>query len=100
MVVGAGAAGMMAAGRAAESGHTVDIYEKNNIVGKKIRITGKGTMQCHKCFGPGGAYSQYTRKSVFYVFSPLQIYTADTGGFNGEALALRQRSKEEKEYFP
>lgn len=41
-VIGAGAAGMIAAGHAAELGHSVDIYEKNNIVGKKIRITGKG----------------------------------------------------------
>ena len=41
-VIGAGAAGMIAAGRAAEKGHVVDIYEKNNMAGKKLRITGKG----------------------------------------------------------
>ena len=41
-VIGAGAAGMLAAGHAGELGHSVDIFEKNNIVGKKIRITGKG----------------------------------------------------------
>ena len=42
IVVGAGAAGLMAAGRAAEKGHEVHLYEKNNRIGKKIIITGKG----------------------------------------------------------
>ena len=42
IVVGAGAAGLMAAGRAAGKGHEVHLYEKNNRIGKKILITGKG----------------------------------------------------------
>lgn len=41
-VIGAGAAGMMAAAAAAESGAKVTIYEKNEKAGKKIYITGKG----------------------------------------------------------
>lgn len=41
-VIGAGAAGMMAAVAAAESGAKVTIYEKNEKAGKKIYITGKG----------------------------------------------------------
>lgn len=42
IVVGGGAAGMVAAGRAAENGHEVHLYEKNSKLGKKIYITGKG----------------------------------------------------------
>lgn len=42
IVIGGGAAGMVAAGRAAEKGHTVHLYEKNDRLGKKIYITGKG----------------------------------------------------------
>ncbi len=42
LVVGGGAAGLMAAGRAAERGHEVHLYEKNNRLGKKLLITGKG----------------------------------------------------------
>lgn len=42
VVIGAGAAGMMAAASAAECGHEVSIYEKNEKPGKKIYITGKG----------------------------------------------------------
>ncbi len=41
-IIGGGAAGMMAALRAAECGHTVTLYEKNEKLGKKVYITGKG----------------------------------------------------------
>ncbi len=41
-VIGCGAAGMMAALAAAESGGSVTIFEKNEKPGKKIYITGKG----------------------------------------------------------
>ncbi len=41
-VIGGGAAGMMAAGRAAERGLRVILIEKNDILGKKLLITGGG----------------------------------------------------------
>lgn len=41
IVIGAGASGMMAAGRAAESGANVLLLEKTERVGKKILISGK-----------------------------------------------------------
>ena len=42
VVIGAGAAGLMAAAAAAEKGHQVTVYEHNEKAGKKIYITGKG----------------------------------------------------------
>lgn len=42
IVIGGGAAGMIAAVTAAENGHQVDLFEKNEKLGKKIYITGKG----------------------------------------------------------
>ena len=42
VVIGAGAAGMMAAITAAQSGASVTLIEKNEKTGKKIFITGKG----------------------------------------------------------
>ena len=42
IVIGAGPAGMMAAGRAAERGRDVLLLEKNDIPGKKLLISGKG----------------------------------------------------------
>ena len=42
IVVGGGAVGMFAAIAAAKNGHQVTLYEKNEKLGKKIFITGKG----------------------------------------------------------
>ena len=42
VIIGAGAAGMMAAIAAASNGRNVLIIEKNDICGKKLNITGKG----------------------------------------------------------
>lgn len=42
IVIGGGAAGMMAAIGAAYNGNTVELLEKNDRLGKKIFITGKG----------------------------------------------------------
>jgi len=77
-VIGAGAAGMIAAGHAAELGHSVEIYEKNNMVGKKIRITGKGRCNITNASDidehieniPGNPYFMY---SALYKFSPEKM---------------------------
>ena len=42
IVIGGGASGMMAAGRAAERGRRVLLLEKNKVLGKKLSITGGG----------------------------------------------------------
>lgn len=42
VVIGGGAAGMMAAVAAAKNGHDVTLLEKNEKLGKKVYITGKG----------------------------------------------------------
>lgn len=42
VVIGGGAAGLLAAGRAAELGAKVTLLEKNKVVGRKLLISGKG----------------------------------------------------------
>lgn len=42
IVIGAGAAGLMAAGAAAKSGNKVTLIEKMGSIGRKVLITGKG----------------------------------------------------------
>ena len=42
IVIGGGAAGMLAAGTAAERGLNVVLIEKNKVLGRKLMITGKG----------------------------------------------------------
>ncbi|MCH5147352.1 MAG: NAD(P)/FAD-dependent oxidoreductase [Clostridiales bacterium] len=49
-VIGAGAAGLMAAYAAAKNGNKVTVFEKNEKCGKKIYITGKGRCNLtHDC---------------------------------------------------
>ena len=42
LIIGGGAAGMMAAIAAGYNGNEVHLFEKNDRLGKKIFITGKG----------------------------------------------------------
>ena len=42
LVIGGGPAGMLAAYSAAKQGHKVILFEKNNTLGRKLLITGKG----------------------------------------------------------
>ena len=42
IVIGAGASGLMAAGFSAKNGNTVTLLERNDKVGRKLMITGKG----------------------------------------------------------
>ena len=49
-VIGAGAAGLVAAYTAAANGNSVTIFEKNEKCGKKIYLTGKGRCNVtHDC---------------------------------------------------
>jgi predicted Rossmann fold flavoprotein len=65
IVVGGGASGMMAAGRAAECGAQVLLLEKTKRLGNKLRITGKGRCNLTNVadrhdfivhFGPNGPF--------------------------------------------
>lgn len=92
VVIGGGASGMMAAGRAAESGKRVLLLEKNKELGKKLSITGGGrcnilnaeederTLLAH--YGGAdkflhSAFSQFGMKDAFSFFEarglPLKV---------------------------
>ena len=98
-VIGAGAAGMLAAGHAGEFGHSVDIFEKNNIVGKKIRITGKGrcnitnASDCEEHIEntPGNPYFMY---SALYKFPPDKMIELV------ESLGVPTKVERGKRVFP
>ena len=47
IIIGGGAAGMMAAVAAAGTGQNVVLIEKNEKLGKKLFITGKGRCNLH-----------------------------------------------------
>lgn len=68
-VIGGGAAGMMAAIGAAEYGHEVTIFERNEKLGKKIYITGKG-----RCNVTNNCSSDELMKHV--IRNPRFLYSA------------------------
>lgn len=74
-IIGAGAAGLMAAYAAASNGHSVTLFEKNEKSGKKIYITGKGRCNVtHDCT-PAEFLQNVVNNSKFltssvYNFSP------------------------------
>lgn len=98
-VVGAGAAGLMAAYSAAANGHAVTLFEKNEKCGKKIYITGKGRCNVtHDCT-PSEFLQNVVNNSKFltgciYNFSPERCVEFFEQG--GVRLKLERGGR----YFP
>lgn len=78
LIIGGGAAGMMAGVLAARRGHTVDVLEKNEKLGKKLYITGKGrcnvTNACdtEELFPAVMSNSKFLY-SAFYTYGPQEV---------------------------
>ena len=76
LVVGGGAAGMMAAYFAAKEGAQVTIVEKNKLLGRKIRITGKG-----RCNVTNASDLETIIKNIYrngnFMYSSLYSFTND-----------------------
>lgn len=64
-VIGGGPAGMMAAANAAKSGHRVTLFEKNEKLGKKLYITGKGRCNVTNAADRDMFFSHVLRNSRF-----------------------------------
>ncbi len=74
LVIGAGAAGMMAAYGAALCGHQVTILEKNEKPGKKLFITGKGRCNITNASDADTMFASFIRNKKFMYSS---FYTFD-----------------------
>ncbi|MCI7262192.1 MAG: NAD(P)/FAD-dependent oxidoreductase [Clostridiaceae bacterium] len=81
IVIGGGAAGMAAAIAAAKAGGKVTIYEKNEKLGKKIYITGKG-----RCNVTNDCEMDHLFESV--VTNSRFLYSAFYGFTNQDMMAL------------
>lgn len=74
-VIGGGAAGMMAAGRAAELGTTVVLLEKNKTLGKKLLITGGGRCNVTNNEPDTKALLAKFKDSGKFLFSPFSQWS-------------------------
>lgn len=78
IVIGGGAAGMMAAIAVADTGIDVELLEKNEKLGKKIYITGKGRCNVTNDCEPDVFFANVVSNpkflySAFYSFAPTQV---------------------------
>lgn len=78
VVIGAGPAGMMAAIAAAKVGHQVILLEKNEKIGKKLFITGKGRCNVTNACETDGLFSNVMEHDKF-------LYSA-IYGFDNQAV--------------
>lgn len=84
LIIGGGAAGMMAALFAAGNGHEVHLYEKNEKLGKKLFITGKG-----RCNVTNAGDMETLFASV--VSNPKFLYSAFYGFTNEQVMELFEK---------
>ncbi|MDO8655443.1 MAG: aminoacetone oxidase family FAD-binding enzyme [bacterium] len=94
-VIGGGPAGMMAAGRAAESGHPVLLIEKNPTLGKKLLITGGG--RCNITNNKPEVRAMLARyrgndKFLFSAFSQFNVKDALTF-FHARGMATKEEAE-------
>ncbi len=83
VVIGGGAAGMLAAVAAANNGNRVVLLEKNEKLGKKIFITGKGRCNVTNAAGPDTFFANICSNPKF-------LYSAYASFDNKALMALLQ----------
>lgn len=99
LIVGAGAAGLMAAGAALEAGHTVTLAEHSDAPGKKILITGKGRCNVtNNC--DAETFFAHVRTNPRFLYSALKGFgTQDTMELF-ESLGVPLKTERGRRVFP
>ncbi len=106
IVIGGGAAGLLAAGRAAALGADVLLLEKTDRPGRKLRITGKGRGNLTNTapldeflahFGPGGrwlrpAFQQFFSDDLLAFFAEIGVATVTERG--GRVFPASQQAED------
>lgn len=99
IVIGGGAAGMMAAIQAAEEGASVTLLERNEKVGRKIYITGKGRCNVtNDCTAPE-CLKNYPNGAKFLSSSMYRFPPAKTMEFF-EGLGVELKTERGNRVFP
>jgi predicted Rossmann fold flavoprotein len=95
VVIGGGPAGMMAAGRAAETGRPVLLLEKNPNLGKKLLITGGGRCNLtNNKLELRQMLAKYKGKDQFLFSAFTQFGVAETlAWFNQRGLATKEENE-------
>ncbi len=90
IVVGGGAAGLMAAGTAASNGHQVTVLEKNPRPARKMMITGKGRCNLTNACSPADVIAHVPTGGRFLYSAVSAFSPEDTMAlFERQGLALK-----------
>lgn len=99
LVIGAGAAGLMAAGAALENGHTVTLLEHSGMPGKKILVTGKGrcnlTNACDEA-----EFLRNVRSNPRFLYSALYAFPPARAMELFERLGVPLKTERGRRVFP
>lgn len=98
-VIGGGAAGMMAAIAAARNGHRVTIFEKNEKLGKKLFITGKGRCNLTNACDKDTFFENVISNPKFLYSAFHQLNNFDVIDFF-ESLGLKTKIERGNRVFP
>lgn len=98
-VIGAGAAGMLASGMLTEYGYDVTVFERNEKVGRKIAITGKGRCNLTNNCAP----DEFLRNVVTnqrFMMSSLYTFTPEDTMELFESLGVPLKTERGNRVFP
>nr|WP_308550966.1 NAD(P)/FAD-dependent oxidoreductase [uncultured Peptostreptococcus sp.] len=99
VVIGGGAAGMMAGYFAAKEGASVTILEKNKMLGRKIRISGKGRCNLTNASDLETIINNIYRNGNF-MYSSLYSFTNDNLIDLFESFGLKLKTERGNRVFP
>ncbi len=100
LVVGGGASGMFAAIWAARSGHEVSIYEKNDRLGRKLFITGKGRCNITNACEDIEVLFQSVLSNPKFLYSGFYGFTNQDAIAFFEELGVRTKIERGDRVFP
>ncbi len=100
IVIGGGPAGLMAAGRAAEHGAKIIIIEKNEIMGKKLLISGGGRCNMTNAEPDERVLLSKFGKKGNFLFTPFSIFGVQKTIKFFENLGVKTKVEDHFRVFP
>lgn len=99
IVIGGGAAGAVAAIFAARNGHQVELFEKNEKIGKKLFITGKGRCNVTNA-GDMDALFDAVKSNPKFLYSAFYSFTNEQAMDFFEELGVQLKVERGNRVFP
>ena len=99
LIIGAGAAGLMAAGAAVQQGHRVTVLEHTEQPGQKLLITGKGRCNVTNACGEE-EFLRHIRKNSRFLYSSLNAFPPVKTMELFEQLGVPLKTERGRRVFP